>query len=893
MAKVANMDLLDACGEAFDVGGQKGPPVIAVKRMPSGIKDERCDDDSQPPPAGRKRLGHFSDLDSPPPPAGRKRPRGQNVKQESASEDDGCDEKSECPGCGRTRQDCSWFDEHCPVAWAFRRGKWCRDCHTVWRSRHSSSHGLSVFGRWLLREHINKVLFQLDLLAWISLVGEGEQKVTAGLIATRVALLRWLMRTCRIDEDTFLKNVFRNWPAELRTDAALASSVSSLGPSSAIVAVATAGGPSSPTPATRLEMKFKMARDESLKLLRSFSDPAAWSSVKESLFSKLLHIMLSLRAEAHMNGDEDILTVTDKWSANLSCAKRIAKLQQALKKCKGDLSPIDKLVECTDTFSHFAAFCREAGVLLAAGLRFQNAQACFHSDLRKSDSVLAALRAALPAIEKVQDFDAPAVSKSINPNIYFGSLFAQAFASLLEKAKVEGVNHNDSDDGVNQEALQVIGKELGQLKGAVAEKFPGSNVLFTELYADIEALACLVSDVGDSQNIVASVVEAAVARRNKPGSMMRALNEKLKDSPVWSILLANAGRSIHQSAMSTLATAALARAMQMVQDERLPHISLQGANTMDNLDTVLDGTAVNLLTESLEAVLESLASESNGENVKPLVLQWFEALLSKLSEVNLASWVLLGASFVSSGFADCTEMTELSTCQAGFEKLAVEELQFHNFVDTVKEKLAGYPLFAEAVDAQAGLLGEIRDHAILRNMFREAVEQIFLLGEVPEPEEAVKAWQADGDESFLGRAVPLVGNVRELAATKLTLALPADNVSVRGENLEEEVDGAKLPRILIALHEHPLLKDVQQVLHNATEFAFSEVVRSLHMATWMGLNEVVDGDRRTSFYSRRAAAGELAKIAEDAFGQSRKIWPFEVAGKKRFPERVFPTASNP
>ena len=84
------------------------------------------------------------------------------------------DKEVDCLGCRRSRSRGREFLHSGElVAWGTggRRGLWCKDCHTVWRSCFSTSHSLVLFGRWL-KVGANLTTFTMYLIGFVSLVYE-------------------------------------------------------------------------------------------------------------------------------------------------------------------------------------------------------------------------------------------------------------------------------------------------------------------------------------------------------------------------------------------------------------------------------------------------------------------------------------------------------------------------------------------------------------------------------------------------------------------------------------------------------------------------------------------------------------------------------------------------
>ena len=104
-----------------------------------------------------------------------------------AGDEEGAVDKA-CGGCSRSQATgrC-WFrpDEITPWALPHRRGAWCRDCHTVWRTCFSHEHTLNFFSGWL-RTSANRENFELHMIGFLTLVFEEESRITFQMVVDRI-----------------------------------------------------------------------------------------------------------------------------------------------------------------------------------------------------------------------------------------------------------------------------------------------------------------------------------------------------------------------------------------------------------------------------------------------------------------------------------------------------------------------------------------------------------------------------------------------------------------------------------------------------------------------------------------------------------------------------------
>ena len=105
------------------------------------------------------------------------------------------DSKKPCPGCSRLRSGKCWFKPEGEVIWQFpnKRGIWCRDCYTAWRTLFKATHSLALFAKWL-RVAENFSIWEFNLIAFLSFIAEGRDKITIDMVAARIDVLKFLSK---------------------------------------------------------------------------------------------------------------------------------------------------------------------------------------------------------------------------------------------------------------------------------------------------------------------------------------------------------------------------------------------------------------------------------------------------------------------------------------------------------------------------------------------------------------------------------------------------------------------------------------------------------------------------------------------------------------------------
>ena len=115
-----------------------------------------------------------------------------------------------CYGCGREPGSPDWFVPGEALKWAaMGKGHYCKDCHTLWRTLYASSLNLVHFGVWL-KEATNQTTFNLEVIAYCSLVFEGVDCIRAARILERCNMIKFVFKLLGVPTGPFV--VAEIWP---------------------------------------------------------------------------------------------------------------------------------------------------------------------------------------------------------------------------------------------------------------------------------------------------------------------------------------------------------------------------------------------------------------------------------------------------------------------------------------------------------------------------------------------------------------------------------------------------------------------------------------------------------------------------------------------------------
>ena len=124
---------------------------------------------------------------------------------EAEGEDD-----PDCTGCARTPEADCWICPGDKVVWGLpmrdgkHRGRWCRECFTVWRLQFSHRIKIAFMQGHMQRDAKIVAEFEIALVSFISLRKEGIERVAATKLHSRMELIEWALRCFGIPAEAFV-----------------------------------------------------------------------------------------------------------------------------------------------------------------------------------------------------------------------------------------------------------------------------------------------------------------------------------------------------------------------------------------------------------------------------------------------------------------------------------------------------------------------------------------------------------------------------------------------------------------------------------------------------------------------------------------------------------------
>ncbi len=795
-------------------------------------------------------------------------------EQEGSETATGSSEAPICHGCGRVKgTDPSWIDGAMTVPWAFARGLWCRDCHLTWRTMHSYEHTLVMFAKWLKAAE-NKKAFQMNVLAWCSLVNEGNSRITAGQIANRASLLQWLFQQCRIPVETALRRTFKNWPAEANGSADLALALLPAASAADVLAVAPAQEQTPTSTLSKLQSKMRLLERETKETLKMFST-ADWANFKESSFSKPLKDFAAAQGAAAAQGDESCMENARDWVAGVATAKRFAQLHRHTQKSKGNLLT-EKFAELAPVLADLVAFLHKVGVTpLAATLLLYHCRATFHGAFANEASVATAAEEMMSKGFATPDFCAAltATSPPVNLNIWLRSMFWETFAQQLRNAAV-------SDQ---EAALQNLGRDLTTCLSLFQDMQCEDIAEFTK---DLAAMH-VVFDCSEAEQD-ARVVKDAVTRVS--GATLADFRKGLEKNELWLSVMSAATSAMLLGAQDTLAENTPTRAAKYVADERLPSIRKTKSEaglvyTFTNVAGIVDGTAVASLAESVDLVVECFSLWNTGSAAEKagVLHEWADAVVERLQVISDAMWFAVIAAFAAAGFQDFDlSATSAARISEIVEEHFCEEDPFRDFLAKFQKQLAKFPVLAERLPSYDGVFKELAAQSESRTAAVDGAMMLLTLETLPEsPQKALDDWRAKSftgnvRESFLEKGTSLWSHFRKTLPEQPSPPTPAAEVAdevciIVGAN-SATVSWTKLGHVFTDLLNHPLAQRIAETLRDALQIAFDHFASTLPLKV---MTRSVTAET-TSFYSGNTS---------DLFKASAKFCAAPSPDRKSGPRR--------
>ena len=334
-------------------------------------------------------------------------------EEEEAAEDEE-QEKITCYGCDRIKGTSHCFINTQEVV-QWQKGRWCDDCHNVWRTVFRPKFTLTLFKPWIKD---NVYDFEVSLAAYLSFRAEGHEKITASMLGQRTKtleylsqLLGWQLRPVMIkplgdikshvDPKDFCTILSEDGPQlGVMVPSTLASSKSSFhrphlpgsvallcdrallattrdsdaaflkekwkmdinvqgGCSISMVQAPAAGSISllqknatNLATQTRMDLAFEALSRSDMVLLKFFSSEA-WTNVKTTIFKKPIAKITTFRATASHEGNATNISKADTWISGLMSGKNFLAKHRDYERSRNKHASFLKLVDDLKCFSDF------------------------------------------------------------------------------------------------------------------------------------------------------------------------------------------------------------------------------------------------------------------------------------------------------------------------------------------------------------------------------------------------------------------------------------------------------------------------------------------------------------------------------------------------------------
>ena len=882
-----------------------------------------------------------------------------------------------CTGCGRSRDSGRCFrDPRQPIVWAYPdgRGLWCLGCHTTWRTMFSQFHTLALFTVWL-REPDNLATFLLHALAFQTfdpnegLVRHDKFEERVGLIRLILQLLgvppqayiirmldagdaggpatssldpralvpvqtanglRWGVFAA-VDSDVsqlatqpFLRSFFNLWQVPPPVTPEDREELETMGVSLTASALLPAGSVPNPLdlalgsaapaatapkmPASREHAKFQIWVGSATKLMGVFASDD-WQSFKESSLKGSLAAVSQFLCNAGTEGHGDIYEEAQQWVSRLSSAKKVLSVLREHNKMKKN--PQGKLSELAEPFLKLEDVLRGLGVKPAASFKLFALRANLYHQSVESRSMRAAFQVAIDRglANAFEASPSPEGSKARSPS---ASLWLRSvLAEILKPTFPSG----GAGESALHYALQ-FHDELQAVRGSLEVAFEQSAP--AEFFEDLNGVCIVLRGLFSSDKPAATSMKIALERINS--SELHGVREVLRLWPVWQSALLAAAGLVQASSKDGLADSKMARAVAILEDGRLPHLSedepgeeAEGAEavrsgTVCDAGMMVNGTVHDAVEESLSHMSEAAAlwSDVHAESKGTAAKGWADSVVGLLTGHGELQWLSLSGRLRKAGLIGCeASNTPGAVSQTAWDQLvrdleefvADEELDL-KLCKTVQRCFAGFRpglktiLGVEALTAQVNTLEE---SFRLRGLTVEVAIALASVGPGASswsPAELVADWRAKKAQESSSRNALLYRILAAMeAAAKLKahpglpVNTPQHDMIVKLEFDEKELhttllDASAVNQSVLSL---PLLVWCGSVARGSLEHIlhlFAEAVCLTDVCFALqpdGQPDNLDKLLRSFIVSPKMPA--LAKIAARYFspkGGDAKVWPFEV-----------------
>ena len=503
------------------------------------------------------------------------------------------------------------------------RGCWCRDCFNLWRLRHSNDRSLIVFGVWLWRsenyavweielisyvslvaEGISRISNEslakrVDLLKWLSSFlcipfnitevvhlfaipqQDRQQPMNPAFLTTtfvagehRLALHmptsksqsdeRSLLIERPAFEETMTRLPARRWVAtDSEEDHHLLSTLFGCSPAAKkepmqCMVEATELACAAFLGKTRLYKQFQSQTVGVRALFVRFGSHD-WADIKESSFTLPTNKMHGLQGQAEAVGDQESITLSQRWCAGLQSAKLFLGRHREFTKSK---SKNARLVDMYPNLEQLFAFLEgTADVEAAAGLKLLRFKIRFWHEVVESKMFTAAAKLILEkgfghvALQLNQQ---AASASSISIDYWLRSLILASIVMFLSQVDPEAW-----DEPIKKHYRDIL-DFLDAMEAVCSVKEACATSL-----SDVRGYASILQSTCEPQTL--QIKPLAVAAANLSSPHMKALKREFQEGgPVSKNILACAACLLQVSAQDQVGDSKMKEAMALLQDENLP-----------------------------------------------------------------------------------------------------------------------------------------------------------------------------------------------------------------------------------------------------------------------------------------------------------------------------------
>ena len=388
-------------------------------------------------------------------------------------------------------------------------------------------------------------------------------------------------------------------------------------------------------PITKMDSKLQCTQVPVRVLLAAFSDDD-WFSIKESRFTIPLSKLTTFRAEASSAGDETNVKKVDIWISGFTAGKMTMKGHRECLKSKDQHA---KFLLYMSQLITFKEFLDSLSIKVCVDFELWMLRACLWTAMQSLtiDGAVKVLfdkglvQVTARAINGPEASSAAVVlAGGRTPS---GSRFISVSSwlrSILWKALGDRSQAVDDDSATLQCTLKTWIAQGSSIVGQMRMDSEFASHC-NDLIDEVAVFNTVLNSATDAPNARASEVKKAVERFNT--AEMKPLRDVFVNSAVGKVVMSAASELIQVSSKDEVGNAKMARAMNILLDDRLPHWGYQDSsqtpNLIMNFGDIIDMTIVESLEESLTHVVEALRMWSTAG--RDLYLETMNEWLNKLT----------------------------------------------------------------------------------------------------------------------------------------------------------------------------------------------------------------------------------------------------------------------